>query len=176
MDHGATNGKDDTDNGVDRGASSIAQSLTPIVVSARTTPYPDPELAARGLPDFTALLAAELATAAAPPDTHALSSLGVGELVLSARELTGLSQRTLAAFAGTSQNAVTAIESGKRLPTIRTLIRVAEAAGLELVVGLRRPGADQPVVLGALVSNADDGLADFLPLRAPSPFDGPPDR
>jgi len=45
---------------------------------------------------------------------HALSSLGVGELVLSAREWTGLSHRTLA--------------------------------------------------------------ADFLPLRAPSPFDGPPDR
>ncbi|HEY5906037.1 MAG TPA: helix-turn-helix transcriptional regulator [Actinomycetota bacterium] len=145
-------------------------------MSARTTPHADPELAARGLPDFTALLAAELATAAAPPDTHALSSLGVGELVLSARELIGLSQRTLAAFAGTSQNAVTAIETGNRLPTIRSLMRLVEGAGLELVVGLRRPGADQPVVLGALVSNADDGLADFLPLRAPSPFDGPPDR
>jgi HTH-type transcriptional regulator / antitoxin HipB len=149
--------------------------LTPIVVSAPTTPHPDPELAARGLPDFTALLAAELATAATPPNAHALSSLGVGELVLSARELTGLSQRALASRAGTSQAAVTAIETGNRLPTIRSLMRLVEAAGLELVVGLRRPGAEQPVALGALVSNADDGLADFLPIQAPSPFDGPPD-
>jgi len=68
------------------------------------------------------------------------------------------------------------LESGRRLPTIRTLIKVAEATGLELVVGLRRPAARHPVCLGALVSNADDGLADFLPMKAPSPFEGPPDR
>ena len=52
-------------------------------------------------------------------------------------------------------------------------MRLVEAAGLELVVGLRRPGATHPVCLGALVSNADDGLADFLPMTTPSPFDGP---
>ena len=71
---------------------------------------------------------------------------------------------------------MTAIETGNRLPTIRSLMRLVEAAGLELVVGLRRPSAEQPVALGALVTNADDGLADFLPMKAPSPFDGPPDR
>jgi len=98
----------------------------------------------------------------------AASSLGAGEIVLTARELAGYSQRRLATELGSSQPAVAAIESGKRMPTIRTLIRVAEAAGLELVVGLRRPGAEQPVALGALVSNADDGLADFLPMQAPS--------
>ncbi|MGZ8614714.1 MAG: hypothetical protein ACXWX4_08530 [Actinomycetota bacterium] len=97
-------------------------------MSARATPHPDPELAARGLPDFTALLATELATAAAPPNRHALSSLGVGELVLSARELSGSSQRALAARAGTSQ---------------------------------------------AAVPNASDGLADYVPMRTPSPFEGP---
>ena len=93
-------------------------------------------------------------------------------MVLSARELSGLSQRRLAARAGTSQNAVTAIETGHRLPTIRSLVRFVEAAGLELVVGLRRPGATYPVCLGALVLNADDGLADFLPMQTPSAFDG----
>jgi transcriptional regulator with XRE-family HTH domain len=122
------------------------------------------------------LLAAELATVASPPTGHSPSSLGVGELVLSARESSGLSQRGLATRAGTSQNAVTAIETGNRLPTISSLMRLVEASGLELVVGLRRPAARHPVALGALVSNADDGLADFLPMKAPSPFEGPPDR
>ena len=143
-------------------------------MSAQGVPvHPDPELAARGLPDFTALLAAELAIAATSPDGQPSSSLGVGELVLSAREMSGLSQRRLATRAGTSQNAVTAIETGHRLPTIRSLMRLVEAAGLELVVGLRRPGATHPVCLGALVSNSDDGLADFLTMKTPSPFDGP---
>jgi hypothetical protein len=66
------------------------------------------------------------------------------------------------------------MESGKRMPTLRTLIRIVEAAGFELVVGVRRPGAAAPVALGALVPNADDGLADYLPITSPSPFQGPP--
>jgi transcriptional regulator with XRE-family HTH domain len=166
----------DTDSGVDRGPGALAPFSTPIVVSAHGPLHPDPLLAARGLPDFAALLAAELATVAASPTGQSSSSLGVGELVLSARELTGLSQRAVAARAGTSQNAVTAIETGNRLPTIRSLMRLVEAAGLELVVGLRRPGAKHPVALGALVSNADDGLADFLPMKPPSLFEGPSGR
>jgi hypothetical protein len=56
---------------------------------------------------------------------------------------------------------------------IRRLIKFAGASGLELIVGLRRPGATEPVFLGALVSNPNDGLADFLPMRTPSPFEGP---
>ena len=98
------------------------------------------------------------------------------EILLTARELSGLSQRKLATELDTSQPSIVVLESGRRLPTIRTLIKVAEASGLELVVGLRRPAARHPVALGALVSNADDGLADFLPMKAPSPFEGPPDR
>ena len=42
------------------------------------------------------------------------------------------------------------------------------------VVGLRRPGAAAPVALGALIANADDGLADYIPLAAPSLFEGSP--
>ena len=164
----------DTDSGVDRGPGALAPFSTPIVVSAQGLPvHPDPELAARDLPDFTALLAAELAIAATSPDGQPSSSLGVGESVLSAREMSGLSQRRLATRARTSQNAVTAIETGHRLPTIRSLMRLVEAAGLDLVVGLRRPEATHPVCLGALVANPDDGLADFLPMKTPSPFDGP---
>ena len=122
-------------------------------------PHRDPALAARGLPDFTALLDAELAAAedAQELGSGRTSPLGVGELILSARELTGLSQRALASKAGTSQAAVTAMETGNRVPTVRTVMRLAEAAGLELVVGLRKPGADAPVVLGALVPNSTTG-------------------
>ncbi|HWC72031.1 MAG TPA: helix-turn-helix transcriptional regulator [Actinomycetota bacterium] len=137
---------------------------------------PDPVLAVRGLPDYTALLKAELGAAAEAATEHAVSSLGVGEVLLSARELTGISQRLLAARAETTQASVTAIEGGKRLPTVRLLMRLVGAAGLELVVGLRKPGAEVPIVIGALVPNEADRLADYIPIRALSPFDGPFDR
>lgn len=68
------------------------------------------------------------------------------------------------------------METGNRVPTVRTVMRLAEAAGLEFVVGLRRPGADAPVVLGALVPNLDDGLVDYVVLLATSIYEGPPDR
>jgi transcriptional regulator with XRE-family HTH domain len=167
---------DDLDSGVKRPRRDREASLTPMVSSSDPPPNPDPALAARGLPDYSALLAAELAAAAEETMGSTPSSLGVGELILSARELTGLSQRALASRAVTSQGAVTAIETGNRLPTIRSLVRLVEAAGLELVVGLRRPGARDSIVLGALVSNQADGLADYVPITALSPFDGPPDR
>ena len=154
---------DDTDSDVKEGSRAQEPSLTSIVMSAGVIssdlpPHPDPVLSARGLPDFSAMLAAELAAAADTERAQASSPLGVGEVVLSARELTGLSQRALASRAGTTQAAVTAIETGNRLPTIRLLMRLVEAAGLELVVGLRRPGASVPTALGALVTNAGDGL------------------
>jgi transcriptional regulator with XRE-family HTH domain len=178
---------DDIVDDVDRGQGSSASPMTSKMMSsadigssherpAHPPPNRDPVLAARGLPDYTALLAAELEAAARAANKHAVSPLGVGEVVLSARELTGISQRHLAARAETTQASVTAIESGKRLPTVRMLMRLVGAAGLELVVGLRKPGAPEPIVVGALVPNDDDGLADFLPIRTLSPFDGPRDR
>ena len=92
--------------------------------------------------------------------------------MLTARELAGHSQRRLATAVGTSQPSIAMLEAGRRVPTIRTLIRIAEASGLELVVGLRHPGAERPVALGALLSSPGDGLADYLPMAAPSPFEG----
>ena len=109
-------------------------------MSSNPPPHPDPALSARGLPDFAALLVAELAAAAQASNEQPVSCLGVGEIVLSARELTGISQRALSSRADTVQATVSAIETGTRLPTIRTLIRLVEATGLELVLGLRRPG------------------------------------
>ena len=62
-------------------------------------------------------------------------------------------------------------------------MRVAQATGFELVIGIRRPGAPPPHprvihkqgfdLLGTLRPDALDGLADFVVLREPSPFEGP---
>jgi len=35
------------------------------------------------------------------------------------------------------------------MPSVRTLVRIAEAAGFELVIGLRRPGTPPPDPHGA---------------------------
>lgn len=68
------------------------------------------------------------------PKTAQASSLGAGHLILVARELTGLSQRKLAAKAGASQPALAKLETGNGIPSIRTLLRIADAAGFELVI------------------------------------------
>lgn len=111
-------------------------------------------------------------------------AIGAGFLILVARELTGTSQRRLANRVGTSQPTLARIETGNRTPTVRTLLRVARAAGFELVLGLRRPDARLPpqrtldafVLIGTLHLNEDDGLADFVVYREPSPLEGPRDE
>ena len=65
------------------------------------------------------------------------------------------------------------IESGNRVPKLTTLVRIVEAAGYQLVVGFRSPGAREPLHLGALLGSPD-GVVDFLPIAVPSPFIGPP--
>jgi len=112
------------------------------------------------------------------------SSLGAGYLVLVARELTGLSQRRLAQRVGTSQPSLAKIESGSRIPTLRSLLRVAAAAGYELVLGLIGADEDPPLpdeldafaLLGVLRPDPEDDLADFVAFREPSVFEGPLDH
>ena len=70
--------------------------------------------------------------------------LGAGYLILVARDLSGMSQRRLATAVGSSQPSIAVLESGNRMPTIRTLLRIAGAAGLELVLGPRRPNDVRP--------------------------------
>jgi len=111
------------------------------------------------------------------------SPLGAGYLILVVRELTGLSQRTLARAIGASQPSLATIETGNQMPTVRTLMRIADAAGFQLVIGLRRRDAPTPDpdvlhaqgfdLVGTMETNAEDGLADFVVLREPSPFEGP---
>ena len=109
--------------------------------------------------------------------------LGAGYLILVARELSGLSQRALAAELRSSQPWLATLETGNRMPSVRTLLRVARAAGFELVVGLMRPRESKPdpdaieelgfAPLGTLHLNDEDGLADYLVLREPKPWEGP---
>ena len=111
------------------------------------------------------------------------SPLGAGYLILVVRELTGMSQRVLARSIGTSQPTLATLETGNRVPSVRTLLRVADATGFELVIGLRRPNVPAPKpndlqaqgfdLLGTLSRNTQDGLADFVVLREPSPTEGP---
>jgi DNA-binding XRE family transcriptional regulator len=126
----------DTVSGIEGKQGTSEAGVIPTSVSRET------------LPDFVALLECEFAASMANDDhagSVAPSSLGAGEILLTARELSGLSQRKLATELDTSQPSIAVLESGRRLPTIRTLIKVVEAAGLELVVGLRRPAARHPV-------------------------------
>jgi transcriptional regulator with XRE-family HTH domain len=118
-----------------------------------------------------------------PSQPSGPSSLGAGFLILVTRELTGLSQRALAAKVGASQPNLASLETGNRLPTVRTLMRIAAATGFELVIGLRRPDRPKPDpatihalefdLLGALRHNPQDDLADFEVFREPSPLEGP---
>jgi len=112
------------------------------------------------------------------------SPLGSGYVILVARELTGLSQRRLAKAIHTSQPALARLETGGRMPSMRTLLRITEAAGFDLVIGLARSerlDPDPPALermgfdlVGTLHPNADDGLADFLVIREPHVWAGPP--
>jgi hypothetical protein len=69
------------------------------------------------------------------------------------------------------------------MPTVRTLVRVATAAGFELILGLRDLDADPPLpgeladflLLGSLRLDPHDGLADFVVIREPGLFVGPSD-
>ena len=84
----------------------------------------------------------------------------------------------------TSQPSLAKIESGSRIPTLRSLLRVAAAAGYELVLGLIGADEDPPLpdelgafaLLGVLRPDPEDDLADFVVFHEPSVFEGPRDH
>ncbi|HEV2755597.1 MAG TPA: helix-turn-helix transcriptional regulator [Actinomycetota bacterium] len=63
-------------------------------------------------------------------------STWAGNLIKLARLQRGLTQRQLAARAGTSQAAIAAYEAGRRSPTVETLARIIRSAGFDLRMGL----------------------------------------
>ena len=56
--------------------------------------------------------------------------------LIRARARAGLSQAELAARMGTSQSAIARLESGRTLPSAKTLIRFAEATGSKVELRL----------------------------------------
>ena len=72
-----------------------------------------------------------------------------GALLHKARSEAGLTQAELAARAGTTQSVVSAYESGHRQPSMPTLAALVDAAGCELVIGVRRQPAAARQTLGA---------------------------
>lgn len=57
-------------------------------------------------------------------------------LIRSARDMADLTQAELAELAGVTQQAISAYETGRMDPTLATLTKLIEAAGLELRVRL----------------------------------------
>lgn len=66
----------------------------------------------------------------------------VSNLLRSARERAGLTQRQLARKARTAQSVVARIELGETSPSWSTLARLLKAAGFSLSADLRRIGID----------------------------------
>ncbi len=62
----------------------------------------------------------------------------IAHLLREARGRAGLTQAALADLAGIAQPNVSAYESGRRSPTVRTLLALLDACGVELVA---RPSA-----------------------------------
>lgn len=68
--------------------------------------------------------------------------LRLGYLVYCIRRFSGRSQGDLAQRIGATQSSVSKWERGERLPSLSTLSMAADSVGLELVVGLRDPHAN----------------------------------
>lgn len=67
--------------------------------------------------------------------------MGIGYLILKARADAELSQAQLAKRIGTSQPMIARWESGAQLPSVSSLLRIAEATGFDLAVAMQRPGS-----------------------------------
>lgn len=74
---------------------------------------------------------------------------GPGELLRTARSMSGMSQRALAKRAKTAQSVVARVELGETSPSVDTLLRLLEAAGFELSARLERT----PVVSEAMLDD-----------------------
>jgi transcriptional regulator with XRE-family HTH domain len=68
----------------------------------------------------------------------------VGALINEARQLAGITQTELASRMGTHQSVVARWETGKTQPTLETVIRAVEAAGLELTLNISGSNSNSP--------------------------------
>lgn len=70
-------------------------------------------------------------------------AIALGEQVRSLRRAKRWSQAQLAARLRTTQSAVSRLEMGDMPPSLRTLSRIGDALGVELVVAFREPRTTQ---------------------------------
>lgn len=80
-------------------------------------------------------------------------------LIRMARREAGLTQTELAARAATSQAAVSAYESGRRSPSVDTLVRIIAATGLELRMRLAAPDTHTNALAAAEIHLPAEQLA-----------------
>jgi len=94
-----------------------------------------------------------------------IKTINVGRLVLRARERSGHKQFDFAWRARLQQSLLSRYETGRSLPTIRTLVRIAAQAGTRLTIAL---GDETLVFDGAFYSQRKQELrdAEFLENRA----------
>ena len=79
-------------------------------------------------------------------DERTASERVAGDLLRLARVKAGLTQTDLAVRAGVAQTLISAYENGHRQPTLPTLMRLLEAAGLELRMRLEPPDSQRQAV------------------------------
>jgi transcriptional regulator with XRE-family HTH domain len=110
-------------------------------------------------------MAADVSARGAPPEVpgrggqHRYTGTGIlcgvasetysRHLIRMARRQAGLTQTELAELAGTSQAAVSAYESGRRSPSVDTLVRILAATGMELRMRLAPPDTHTPALAAA---------------------------
>jgi transcriptional regulator with XRE-family HTH domain len=87
-----------------------------------------------------------------------------GELIRKVREESGLSQAELARRAGMPRSVLSAYEHGHRQPAVAALARIAEAAGMEVSVGLPPAARLDVTRAGEILAQVLD-LAEQLPQR-----------
>ncbi len=70
--------------------------------------------------------------------------MDAGQLIVEARKRAEITQTELASRMGTHQSVVARWETGKTQPTLETVVRAVEAAGLELTVTISGSDPSQP--------------------------------
>lgn len=96
-----------------------------------------------------------------------------GNLMRDARARAGLTLRAAAAGAGTSHATIAAYESGRKSPTLPTLVRILASYGFAAdLVFSRRIRERDGVARGAELEDAL-GLAESFPARVSGPLDFP---
>jgi len=69
------------------------------------------------------------------------AKMGVGYLVLKARAAARMTQAALARKIGSTQPMIARWESGAQVPNLTTMMKIAEATGYDLAIGLHDPAA-----------------------------------